>query len=75
MVTMPVLGRGVDDVADADQTQTGDAGNRRFDLGVVELGLRIGDGGLVGRDLRRQLLNGGALGVGCCLVANSPSLT
>ena len=39
-------------------------GDRRLDLGVVELGLRVGDRGFVGGDLRGQLRNGGALGVG-----------
>ena len=58
------LGRGIDDVADVDLAQAGDARDRRLDLGVVELGLGVEDGGIVGRDLRGQLRNGGALGVG-----------
>ena len=58
------LRRGIDDVADIDQTQAGDARDRRLDGSVVELGLRIEDGGVVGRDLRGKLRHGGALGVG-----------
>ena len=58
------LGRGIDDVADVDLTQAGDAGDRRLDLGIVELGLGVEDRRIVGRDLRGQLRNGGALGVG-----------
>ena len=42
----------------------GDAGDRRLDLGVVELGLRVGDRGFVGGDLGGELGDGGALGVG-----------
>ena len=61
------LGRGVDDVADVDLAQAGDAGDRRLDLGVVELGLGVGDRRVIGRDLRGQLLHGGALGVGLLL--------
>ena len=58
------LGRGVDDVADVDLAQAGDARDRRFHLGIVELGLGIEDGRIVGRQLRGQLGNGGALGIG-----------
>ena len=35
--------------------------------GVVELGLGVEDGGVVGRDLRGQLLHGGTLGIGLLL--------
>ena len=58
------LRRGIDDVADVDLAQAGDAGDRRLDGGVVELGLRVEDGGVVGRDLRGELRHRGALGVG-----------
>ena len=64
MVTMPVWVDGVDDVADIDLAQAGDARDRRLHGGVVELGLRVGDRGVVGGDLRGQLRDGGALGVG-----------
>ena len=57
------LGRGIDDVADIDLAQADDAGDRRPDGGVVELGLGVGNGRNVGRDLRRHLLNGGTLGI------------
>ena len=64
IVTMPGLRRGIDDVADIDQTKAGDARDRRLDGGVVELGLGVGDRRVVGRDLRGQLRDGGTLGVG-----------
>ena len=52
------LGRGIDDVADIDLAQPGDAGDRRLDGGVVELGLGVGNRRVVGCDLRGQLRNG-----------------
>ena len=55
---------GIDDVADIDLAQAGDARDRRLDRGVIDLGLGVGDRGVVGRDLRGQLRHGGALGVG-----------
>ena len=58
------LGRGVDDVADIDLTQPDDARDRRLDGGIVELGLGVEDRRVVGGDLRRQLRDGGALGIG-----------
>ena len=58
------MGRGVDDVADVDLAQPCDAGDRRLDGGVIELGLRVLDRRRVGRDLRRELRDGGALRVG-----------
>ena len=58
------LRRGIDDVADVDLPQAGDARDRRLDGGVVELGLGVENGGIVGRDLRGQLRNGRTLGVG-----------
>ncbi len=58
------LRRGIDDVADVDLTQAGDAGDRRLDAGVIELGLGVEDRRVVGRDLRGELGHGGALGVG-----------
>ena len=58
------LGCGIDDVADIDLAKARDAGERRLDGGVVELGLRIENGCRVGLDLRRQLRDGGALGIG-----------
>ncbi len=61
------LGRSVDDVADIDLAQAGDTRDRRPDGGIVELGLRVGDRGIVGGDLRGQLLHGRALGVGLLL--------
>ena len=64
IVTMPVWVDGIDDVADVDLAQPDTPGDRRLDGGVVELGLRVGDRGVVGRDLRGQLRDGGALGVG-----------
>ena len=61
------LGRRVDDVADIDLTQAGDARDRRLDGGIIELGLGVGDRGIVGGDLRGQLLHGRALGIGLLL--------
>ena len=60
----PGLGRSIDDVADINLTQPGDAGNRRLDGGVAKLGLRVGNGGVVSRDLSGQLGDGRALSVG-----------
>jgi len=48
------LGRRVDDVAEIDLTQSDDTGDRRLDLGVIELGLGIGNCRIVGGDLRGQ---------------------
>ncbi len=45
---MPVCVDGIDDVADIDLAQAGDAGDRRLDGGVIELGLGVGDRGVVG---------------------------
>ncbi|OIQ66533.1 hypothetical protein GALL_518950 [mine drainage metagenome] len=59
----PALRRGVDDVADIDLTQADDAGNRCLDGGIVELGRGVGYRRDVGRDLRGQLRDRGALGV------------
>ena len=59
------LGRGIDDIADVDLAEAGDAGDRRLDGGVIELGLRVLD-----QRRRRpaicavELRDGGALGVG-----------
>ena len=64
---MAVWLEAVDDVADIDLAQAGDTRDRRLDGGIVELGLRVGDRGIVGGDLRGQLLHGGALGVGLLL--------
>ena len=58
------LGRGIDDVADVDLAQPGDAGDRRLDGGVIELGLRVLDRAVSACDLRRQLRDGGALRIG-----------
>ena len=58
------LRRGIDDVADIDLAQADDARDRRLDLGVVELGLGVENGRIVGGDLRGQLRHRGTLGVG-----------
>src|ERR1700729_1070957 len=59
----PGLSRGIDDIADIDLTQADDAGDRRLDVSVIELGLRIVDGSCVSRDLGGELRYAGALGV------------
>ena len=41
----PGLGRGVDDIADIDLAQADHAGDRRLDVGIVELGLGVVDRG------------------------------
>src|SRR5207302_8396619 len=53
-----------DAIAQIDLTQARDARNRSLPLSIVELGLGVGDGSLVGRDLRGQLRNRRTLGVG-----------
>jgi len=47
----PGLRRGIDDIADVDLTKAGDARDRRLDGRVIDLCLRVGDGGVVGREL------------------------
>ncbi len=68
MLTMPVwveaLTIGIDDVAHIDLAKAGDPGNRRFDGGVIDLGLGVENRCIVGGDLRGQLRHGGSLGVG-----------
>ena len=53
---------GIDDVADIDLAQPDDAGDRRLDGGVIELGLGVGNRGVIGLDLRGQLRDQGSAG-------------
>ena len=67
MVTMPVWVEALTMLPISTWRRPATPGDRRLDGGVVELGLRVGDRGIVGGDLRGQLLHGGALGVGLLL--------
>ncbi len=62
ITTMPAS-TGSDEIAFVDEADTGAAVERRGDAGVVEDGLRVGDGGGVGADLRFELGDLSLLGV------------
>jgi len=61
----------VDDVADIDLAEADHAVDRCGDGGVIELDLRRLDGGLVGIDRRREMIDLGLLQIDILLVSKS----